>query len=169
MLAGNKLSARKVSLDVKVKDALEDEESPVKAKKLDMLGSITLKELLKSSRPLKGLREYIPEEARLMEQLRERYGEQVRSLQVKVAGEIREKSFRKAKAHFEERWGTFVGEARKEREDRERRKLKAKMEESGTIAILPEEKNWTHRDRITDDRGGGSSPSAYTAAPSPPS
>ena len=155
VLVNNKLSPGKVSLDVKVKDALEDEDSPVEAKKLDLLGSINLESLLKRSRLIKDLKDDIPEEARLIEELPEKYGEKVRNLQVEVAGEIREKSFRDAEAHVADRWGSLVIEASNEREDRERRALKATLEKNEEIAIvlLPEEKNWTHRDRPTDDKG----------------
>ena len=128
---------------------------PVEATKLDLLGSINLESLLKRSRLIKDLKDDIPEEARLIEELPEKYGEKVRNLQVEVAAEIREKSFRDAEAHVADRWGSLVIEASNEREDRERRALKAELEKNEEIAIviLPEDRNWTHRDRLTDDKG----------------
>ncbi|MBL7080263.1 ParB-like nuclease domain-containing protein, partial [Candidatus Bathyarchaeota archaeon] len=128
-------------------------EEPVEARKLDMLGSINLERLLRRSRFLQGLDGDIPEEARLMGELREKYGDKVRSLQVEVAGEIREMSFREAEAYVAERWGTLVVEASNERRDRERWALKEKLEESGTIAVLLEDRNGTHRDQLTDEKG----------------
>jgi len=128
-------------------------EESLEVGKVNLLGSINLEKLLKRARVLTGLQEHIPEEARLMEELRERYGEKVRSLQVEVAGEIRDMSFRKAELHVEEVWGKLLVEASNERSDRERRKIKAKLEESGKTVILLEEKNWTHRDRLKDDKG----------------
>ena len=132
-----------------------EEGGPVEATKLDLLGSINLESLLKRSRLLKGLDDDIPEQARLIDELPEKYGEKVRNLQVEVAGEIREMSRRKAEAYVADRWGRLVVEASNEREDREQRALKAKLEKNEEIAIviLPEEKNWTHRDRPTDDKG----------------
>jgi len=124
--------------------------APIESEKLALLSSINLEKLLKRARVLKGLQEHIPEEARLMEELREKYGEKVRSLQVEVAEEIREMSFRKAESYVEEVWGKLLVDASDERSDRERRALKAKLEESGKTVILQEEKNWTHRDRLTD-------------------
>jgi len=125
-------------------------EEPIEATKLDMLGSINIKKLLERSRLLKDLDEDIPEDVRMIEGLRERYGDKVRSLQLEVAGEIREKSFREAEAYVAERWGALVEEAFNERRDRERRALKAKLEKSGTIAVLQEDRHWTHRDRLTE-------------------
>ena len=128
-------------------------EEPIEATKLNLLSSINLEKLLKRARVLKGLQEHIPEESRLMEELREKYGEKVRSLQVEVAEEIREMSFRKAESYVEAVWGELLVEASDERSDRERRKIKAKLEESGKTVILQEEKNWTHRDQLTDEKG----------------
>jgi len=129
---------------------VNEEAEPVDVKKVDMLGSINIERLLRRSRFLSGLDEDIPEDVRLMEELRERYGEKVRNLQLEVAGEIREMSFREAEAYVEDRWGALVVEASNERRDRERRAVKAKLEKNGTTAILQEEKNWTHRDRLAD-------------------
>ena len=145
----------KVGMTKKAAPRALQREEPVEATKLDMLGSINLESLLKRSRLIKGLKDDIPEEARLIEELPEKYGEKVRNLQVEVAAEIREKSFRDAEAYVADRWGRLVVEASNEREDRERRALKAKLEKNEEIAIviLPEEKNWTHRDRPTDDKG----------------
>jgi len=123
---------------------------PIESEKLALLSSINLEKLLKRARILKGLQEHIPEEARLMEELREKYGEKVRSLQVEVAEEIREMSLRKAESYVEEVWGKLLVDASDERSNRERRKLKAKLEKNGKTVILQEEKNWTHRERLTD-------------------
>ena len=129
----------------------ERREESVEATKLDMLGSINLESLLKRSRLIMNLDDDVPEEARLKKELPERYGEKVRSLQVEVAGEIRDMSFRDAEAYVQDRWGTLIVEASNERIDRERRKLKAKLEETGKTAVL--QKNWTHRDRLTSEDG----------------
>jgi len=143
-------SGKQLSQKVKVS---EDNSAPVESEKLALLSSINLEKLLKRSRLLKDLDDDIPEEARLMEELREKYGEKVRSLQVEVAEEIREMSFRKAESYVEAVWGELLVEASDERSDRERRKIKAKLEESGKTVILQEEKNWTHRDQLTDEKG----------------
>jgi len=123
-------------------------EEPVEARKLDMLGSINLERLLRRSRFLQGFDE--SDDAGLIEGLIEKYVEKVRSLQVEVAGEIREMSFREAEAYVAERWGALVGEASKERSCRMRWAIKEKLEESGTIAVLLEDRNWSHRDRLTN-------------------
>jgi len=128
-------------------------ESPIESEKLGLLSSINFEKLLKRARVLTGLQEHLPEEARLMGALREKYAEKVMSLQVEVAGEIREMSFREAEAHVAERWEGLVVEASNERSDRERRKVKEKLEESGTTAVFLEDRNWAHRDQLTDEKG----------------
>ena len=128
-------------------------EEPLEPTKLSLLGSINLEKLMKRARVLTGLKEHIPEDLRLMEELREKYAEKVRSLQVEVAEEIREMSLRKAESYVEAVWGELLVEASKERRVRELRVIKENLEKSGKTVILQEEKNWTHRDRLTDDRG----------------
>jgi len=125
-------------------------EEPLEPTKLSLLGSINLEKLMKRARVLTGLKEHIPEDVCLMEELQEKYAEKVRSLQVEVAEEIREMSLRKAESYVEAVWGELLVEASKERRVRELRVIKAKLEKSGKTVILPEEKNWTHRDRLTD-------------------
>jgi len=135
----------------KVSSESMEREEPVEARKLDMLGSISLERLLRRSRFLQGLDE--SNDAKRIEELNEKYVEKVRSLQVEVAGEIREMSFREAEAYVAERWGGLVVEASAERSNRMRWALKEKLEKSGTTVVLLEDRKWTHRDQLTDEKG----------------
>jgi len=143
-------SGKQFSQKVKVS---EESAAPIESEKLVLLSSINLKKLMKRARVLMGLQEHIPEDLRLMEELQEKYAEKVWSLQLAVAEEIREMSFRKAESYVEAVWGELLVEASKERRVRELRVIKENLEKSGKTVILQEEKNWTHRDRLTDDRG----------------
>ena len=125
-------------------------EEPIAARKLDLLGSINFARFLKRARPLRGLSEAVPEDVPIIEEIRTRYEEKTKALQLEVAEEIREKSFRQAETFVEDVWGKLVVEGINERRDRERRAVKIKLESEGKVVILEEEKNWTHRDQIAE-------------------
>lgn len=124
---------------------LTEKEETVEAKKLDMLGKINIDSFLRRSRLLKGL----DKDSEQAQELRGRYDEKVRDLQVEVAEDIRDMSRREAEALVDERWSKLIVEASNVRLNRERRELKAELEEAGYFVVLEEDKEWGHRPRPT--------------------